>query len=139
MAQDMVCSNCQNSGEPETAVILVSDLTGHNLPMALGPKCVPAFAMMMLELYGVPESMEAVAEETETPEEEPEVEPKTLEEAQELLRAEHRPQVVEEPETVPTSTRRRSGRSPAASSAPAVGNGKRKTATRSPARHSTSG
>ena len=48
MAQDMVCSNCQNSGEPEKAVILVSDLTGGNLPMALGPKCVPAFAMMML-------------------------------------------------------------------------------------------
>ena len=130
MATDLYCKICEGSGESEIAILLVSDLTPQGqLPLPIGPRCLPVYLYRMYTVFGIwePEN-EIVRYEQGSPgalaaQEDDEA-------AQDELNDSSDAEPPEEPEPVPTPTRRRSGRSQRATSAPAAGNGPKSPARR---------
>jgi hypothetical protein len=125
MAKDMVCKLCEAEPEQEVGIMLISDLTGSGqLPFAIGPRCIEAWLTEMLEVFALPEGIPP-SEPSELEEDEPDLATETALAAQEgrvididvVL-----PYPVIEDPTEPLEP---SGPSPAESSAPSTGNGRR--------------
>jgi hypothetical protein len=58
MAKDMVCKLCESEPEQEVGIMLISDLTGSGqLPFAVGPRCIEAWLTEMLEIFALPEGI----------------------------------------------------------------------------------
>ena len=58
MANDMVCKLCESEPEQEVGIMLISDLTGSGqLPFAIGPRCIEAWLTEMLEVFALPEGI----------------------------------------------------------------------------------
>jgi hypothetical protein len=58
MAKDMVCKLCEAEPEQEVGIMLISDLTGSGqLPFAIGPRCIEAWLTEMLEVFALPEGI----------------------------------------------------------------------------------
>jgi hypothetical protein len=58
MAKDMVCKLCESEPEQEVGIMLISDLTGSGqLPFAIGPRCIEAWLTEMLEVFALPEGI----------------------------------------------------------------------------------
>ena len=58
MAKDMVCKLCESEPEQEVGIMLISDLTGSGqLPFAIGPRCIEAWLTEMLEIFALPEGI----------------------------------------------------------------------------------
>jgi hypothetical protein len=58
MAKDMVCKLCEAAPEQEVGIMLISDLTGSGqLPFAVGPRCIEAWLTEMLEIFALPEGI----------------------------------------------------------------------------------
>jgi hypothetical protein len=58
MAKDMVCKLCEAAPEQEVGIMLISDLTGSGqLPFAIGPRCIEAWLTEMLEVFALPEGI----------------------------------------------------------------------------------
>ena len=58
MAKDMVCKLCEAAPEQEVGIMLISDLTGSGqLPFAIGPRCIEAWLTEMLEIFALPEGI----------------------------------------------------------------------------------
>ena len=123
MAKDMPCHFCETSEEPEIGVMLVSDLTGSGqLPFAVGLNFMEGFLLDLLETFAQAPD-DGMDNEPEAATDEPEDEPKTLQEAQEALKDVEHPFAEASAPEVPTPTRGPSGRSRRGSSARAAENG----------------
>jgi len=123
MAKDMVCKLCEADTTQEVAILLVSDLTGSGqLPIPIGPRCLPAWLTEMLEMFALAAPPEVEAELSEDDE-------AMLEAHEASLVAAERPVEVsaldgaEEPDPGPTSITASAGRSRRDTSKPAAGNG----------------
>ena len=125
MAKDMVCKLCEAEPEQEVGIMLISDLTGSGqLPFAIGPRCIEAWLTEMLEVFALPEGIPP-SEPSELDEDEPDLATETALAAQEgrvididvVLPY----PVIEDP----TAILEPPGPSPAESSAPSTGNGRR--------------
>ena len=58
MAKDMVCKLCEAAPEQEVGIMLISDLTGSGpLPFAIGPRCIEAWLTEMLEVFALPDGI----------------------------------------------------------------------------------
>ena len=147
MAKDMVCKLCESEPEQEVGIMLISDLTGSGqLPFAIGPRCIEAWLTEMLEIFalpgGIPPSEPSELEEDElqpddiiflTPEDVETVDDVlALEEpsepslaAQELTETNAGLTEARAESEDPTEPLEPSGPSPAGSSAPSTGNGRR--------------
>ena len=123
MAKDMVCKLCEADTTQEVAILLVSDLTGSGqLPIPIGPRCLPAWLTEMLEMFALAAPPEAEAELSEDDE-------AMLEAYEASLVAAESPEEsaalngAGEPDPGPTSITGSTGRSQRDTSKPAAGNG----------------
>jgi hypothetical protein len=133
VAKDMVCQLCQGEGEPEIAVMLVSDLTGTGqLPLPVGLNCMEAFLLSILESIAQPEGIPAPPP-SELEEDELETPTETSLAAQEPAVASAGPTEAPEASEDPPVQTGPSGPSQRESSGPVTTNGTRKRAARTAA------
>jgi len=125
MAKDMVCKLCESEPEQEVGIMLISDLTGSGqLPFAIGPRCIEAWLTEMLEVFALPEGIPP-SEPAELDEDEVEMTAGAGAEAVALLDQDDDPVPPGGPLEDPTAILEPPGPSPAGSSAPSTGNGRR--------------
>jgi hypothetical protein len=125
MAKDMVCKLCEAEPEQEVGIMLISDLTGSGqLPFAIGPRCIEAWLTEMLEIFALPEGIPP----SEPSELEEEWEGDLIQPSQKLVEALEGfddPMDAYLEDEAAVDPPEPSGPSPAESSAPSTGNGRR--------------